>query len=319
MKAKLVMVALGLLTISSTLLAAEYPTKPIRLLVHFPAGSSTDSIARVLAEKVAAKFGQPIVVDNKPGADGAIAAQELKRSPADGYTLLLATNSPMSGVPVLKKSVGYDPVTDFTPIIDIGRYTFMVFVNPNVPARNLQEFVAYAKGKPGKLSYASGNVTGQLSFAYIALNASLDMVNVPYKGEPPALTDLMGGRVEAMVATAGAGMPHVQAGRLKALATIIPRRSFALPDVPTVQESGFPDFALAPWSGLFGPANMPVDVVGRLNREFADAMKQPDVVKKLQQQEFAPTPSTPQALGELVKRQLTVHRELARAIGLQPE
>ncbi|WP_420223281.1 Bug family tripartite tricarboxylate transporter substrate binding protein [Pigmentiphaga litoralis] len=308
----------GLVCVSSAV-AADYPTRPVRLLVHFPAGSSTDVIARVLAEKVGAKLGQPIVVENKPGADGAIAAQEVQRAPADGYTLLLATNSPMSGVPVLRKSVPYDPVTDFTPISDVGRYTFMVYVNAGVPVRTLPELVDYARARPGKLSYASGNVTGQLAFAYVALNAKLDMVNVPYKGEPPGIADLVGKRVDVMVATAGTGVPQVQSGRLKALATIIPKRSFVLPEVPTVQESGFPDFSLAPWAGLFGPAKMPVDVVARLNREFADAMKQPDVLQKMAQQEFALTPSTPQALGALVARQLAVHRELANAIGLQAE
>jgi tripartite-type tricarboxylate transporter receptor subunit TctC len=316
MKTMLTAALLGLAAVGA---AAQYPDKPIRLLVHFPAGSSTDVIARVLADKVQAKLGQPIVVDNKPGADGAIAAQELKRAPADGYTLLLATNSPMSGVPVLRKSVPYDPVKDFTPITDVGRYTFMVYANPDVPARTLSELVDYARSRPGKLSYASGNVTGQLAFAYIALNAKLDMVNVPYKGEPPGISDLVGKRVDVMVATAGTGVPQVQSGRLKALATIIPKRSHVLPEVPTVQEAGFPDFALAPWAGLFGPARVPTEVVARLNSAFADAMKQPDVLQKMAQQEFALTPSTPQALGELVARQLTVHRELADAIGLQPE
>lgn len=309
---------LGLLAATSAA-AADYPAKPIRLLVHFPAGSSTDVIARVLADKVAATLGQPIVVDNKPGADGAIAAQELKRAPADGYTLLLATNSAMSGVPVLRRSAPYDPVKDFTPITDIGRYTFMVYVHSGVPVHSLKEFVDYAKARPKKLSYASGNVTGQLAFAYLALHAKLDMVNVPYKGEPPGISDLVGQRVEAMIATAGTGVPHVQGGRLRALATIIPKRSHVLPDVPTVQESGFPDFALAPWAGLFGPAGMPAAVVSRLNSAFADAMQQPDVQQKMALQEFALTPSTPEALGELVKRQLTVHRELAQSIGLQPD
>lgn len=320
MKRLLTAAFLGLAAVSAAAAAdTDYPDRPIRLMVHFPAGSSTDTIARVLADKVAADLGQPVVIDNKPGADGAIAAQELKRSPADGYTLLLATNSAMSGAPVLRKSVTYDPVKDFTPITDIGRYTFMVYVHLDVPARTLQEFVDYARTRPGQLTYASGNVTGQLAFAYIALNARLNMVNIPYKGEPPGISDLVGKRVDVMVATAGTGVPQVQSGRLRALATIIPRRSTVLPDVPTVQESGFPDFALAPWAGLFGPAHLPGALVARLNRAFANAMKQPDVLQKMAQQEFALAPSSPKALGDLVGRQLAVHRQLADAIGLKPE
>lgn len=311
--------ALAALLVAGNAGATSFPNKPIRLLVHFPAGSSTDVIARTLADKVSARLGQPIVIDNKPGADGSIAAQELKRSPADGYTLLLATNSAMSGAPVLRKSASYDPTRDFTPITDVGRYNFMLYVNPDVPARTLQEFVEYAKARPDRLSYASGNVTGQLAFAYIAVNAGLSMTNVPYKGEPPAITDIVGKRVHAVVATAGTGMPQVQSGRLKVLATILPRRSQLYPAVPTVRESGFPQFSLAPWAGLFGPANMPADVIVRLNQAFVDAMKQPDVQQKMALQDFALTPSTPHALGELVARQLAVHRELAQAIGLQAE
>ncbi|KAF1046743.1 Bug family tripartite tricarboxylate transporter substrate binding protein [Xylophilus sp.] len=315
----LIALACALAAAGGTTAAAGYPAKPVRLLVHFPAGSSTDVIARVLADKVSAKLGQPIVVDNKPGADGAIAATELKRSAPDGYTLLLATNSPMSGVPAMKKAPPFDPVKDFTPITDVGRYTFLVYVNAAVPAKTLPEFVAYARSKPGQLSYAAGNVTGLLSFAAIAQQSRLDMTQVPYRGEPPAITDLVGGRIDAMVATAGTGLPHVQSGRLRALATILPKRGATLPDVPTVQESGFPDFSIAPWAGLFGPAGMPRDVVAVLNREFGAAMKQPDVIRKLAEQEFALSPSTPEALGALVRRQLDVHRDILRSAGIEPE
>jgi len=297
----------------------SFPTRPIRLLVHFPAGSSTDVIGRVLAERASMTLGQTIVVDNRPGADGAIAAVELKRSAPDGYTLLLATNSPMSGVPVMKKSPPYDVTQDFTPITDVGRYTFFVYVNQQGPAKTLQELVAQAKAHPGTLTYAAGNVTGQLSFAQIALASGVDAIHVPYKGEPPAMTDLVAARVDAMVATAGTGLPYVQTGKLRALAVITQRRSPALPDVPTVREAGFPQFSIEPWAGLFGPVRMPRGVVETLNREFVAAMKNPDVSKTLASQYFPFSPSTPETLGTLVKRQLEVHREIARAAGLKPD
>lgn len=298
---------------------AGYPDKPIRLIVHFPAGSTTDTLGRVLGEHVAATLKQAVIVENKPGADGAIAAAEVKRSPADGYTLLLATNSAMSGVPALKRQAPYDPLKDFTPVTDVGRYTFLVYVHPGVPAKTLPELISLARARPAKLTYGAGNVTGQLSFASVALAGWIDMTHVPYKGEPPAITDLIGGQLDVVVATAGTGVPHVRSGRLRALATIGEKRSPSLPDVPTVGEAGVRGAAIEPWAGLFGPANLPKDVVETLNEAFAAAMKDPQVIRKMAAQDFVFTPSTPEALGALAKRQLDAHREIVRAAGIQPE
>lgn len=299
--------------------AAEYPDKPIRLVVHFPAGSTTDVIGRELAQHAAKTLGQPVIIDNKPGADGAIGAAEVKRSRPDGYTLFLATNSPMSGVPTMKKSPGYDVTKDFTAITDVGRYTFLMYLNAQVPARTLQEFVQLAKAKPDEFTYGSGNVTGQLSFASIAQAGKITVTHVPYKGEPPAINDLIGGQFHGIVATAGTGVPHVRTGKLRALAIIADQRSPNLPDVPTIKEAGVPNFSIQPWVGLFGPASMPKDVVDKLNRAFGAAMKDPDIVRKMAAQDFFFTPSTPEALAALVKRQLDAHRDIARAAGIQPE
>ena len=177
---------------------AQYPAKPVRVVVPFPAGSSTDIITRVLAGSVSQAIGQTLVVDNKAGADGAIAAAEVAKAPADGYTLLMATNSPMSAVPAMKKNPPYDPVADFTPITDIGRYTFFIVVHPSVPAKTLKELIDHARANPGKLNYATGNTTGIVSTAYFASLAKIALVHVPYKGEPQALTDLVAGRVQLM-------------------------------------------------------------------------------------------------------------------------
>ncbi|AUL46539.1 NagM [Bordetella trematum] len=296
---------------------AAFPDKPITLVVHFPAGSSTDLIARTLAKEAGQTLGQPIIIQNKPGADGAIAAAEVKHAAPDGYTLLIATNSPMSGVPVMRKQSPYDPLKDFTPITDIGRYAFFLYTRADVPGDTLQGFIDHVKRHPGKLSYGSGNVTGLLSFAYVAQAAGLDILNVPYKGEPPVINDIMGGHLDAAVATAGTGMPQVKAGKFKALATVLPQRSPNAPDVPTMAEAGVGNFPIAPWLGLFGPAGMPADTVERLNQAFHTAMENPQVRQTMQMQDFMLTPSTPQALGQLVDEQLSSHRTLLRATGLE--
>lgn len=305
----------ALLTFCSTAFAA-YPDKPIKLLVHFPAGSSTDVIARTLAQKAGEVLGQPIVIHNKPGADGSIAAQDAQRSAPDGYTLFIATNSPMSGVPVMRKKAPYDPVNDFTPITDIGRYSFFLYTRAETPGSNLKEFIDYAQKNPGTLTYGSGNITGLLSFAHVANVNKLEILNVPYKGEPPGITDMLGGHIDAMVATSGTGMPHVQAGKFKVHATVLPKRSPNAPDVPTMAEAGIDNFPIAPWLGLFGPAGIPADIVTRVNEAFAEAMQDPKVKAFMTAQDFMLTPSTPEALSDLVKEQLESHKVLLRLTGL---
>ena len=180
---------------------AQYPAKPIRVVVPFPAGSATDTITRILGASVSAAIGQPLIVDNKAGADGAIAAAEVAKASPDGYTLLMATNSPMSAVPALKKSPPYDPVADFTPITDVGRYTFFLYVSAVTPVKSFPELISYAKAHPGKLNYATGNTTGIVSFAQMNSLAGIEMTHVPYKGEPQGIADLVGGRVQVMWAT----------------------------------------------------------------------------------------------------------------------
>ncbi len=298
--------------------ADAYPSKPIRIIVPFPGGTTTDSLSRILGQSVSSAFGQPVVVENKAGADGAIGATGVAHSAPDGYTLLIGTNSPMSVVPAMKKSP-YDPVADFTPITDIGRYTFFLYVNAEVPAKSFQELIAYAKANPGKLNYATGNTTGIVSFAQMNAFAGVEMVHVPYKGEPQGITDLVGGRVHLMWATPATGLPHVKGGKLRALVTQLSKRSALLPEVPTIAEAGMPQFTIVSWAGLFGPAKMPRDIVGRLNGEFAAAMNRPDVQAQIDRLGFALNPSTPEQLGVLVKEQMDSYRRILRAAGVQPE
>ena len=299
--------------------AAQYPTKPIKIIVPFPAGSATDTITRILGHSISQAVGQAIVVENKAGADGAIAATEVAKAAPDGYTLLMGTNSPMAAVPALKKQPPYDPVADFTPITDIGRYTFFLYVHPSVPGKNLAEFIAHAKANPGKLAYATGNTTGIVSFAQMNALAGIDMLHVPYKGEPAGITDLVGGRVQLMWATPTTGLAHVKDGRLRALVTSQKKRSSLLPDVPTIAEAGLPKFSITSWAGLFGPAKLGKDVQERLNREFVAAMKRPEVIALMDKQAFALHPSTPEELGAFTKEQMEQYRTILRAAGVQPE
>jgi tripartite-type tricarboxylate transporter receptor subunit TctC len=298
---------------------AQFPNKPIRIVVPFGAGSATDLISRVLGNSVSAAVGQPVVIDNKAGADGAIAAAEVLKAAPDGHTLLMATNSPMSVVPAMKKVPPYDPVADFTPITDIGRYTFFVVVNPGLPVKTLPELVQYAKANPGKVNYATGNTTGIVSSALLASLAKIEMVHVPYKTEPLVMPDLVGGRVDMMFASSTTSMPLIRDGKLRALVTTLPRRSHLLPDVPTIAEAGYPTFSIISWAGLFGPARMPAEVVARLNKEFVAAMGRPDVQEAMQKQAFVLTPSTPEKLAAYVKEQLEGYRNILKAVGIQPE
>jgi len=222
-------------------------------------------------------------------------------------------------VPAMKKSPPYDPVTDFTPITDVGRYTFFVVTYPGLPAKTLPELVQYARANPGKINYATGNTTGIVSSALLASLAKIDMVHVPYKTEPLVMPDLVGGRVHMMFASSTTSMPLIRDGKLRALVTTLPRRSHLLPDVPTIAEAGYPSFSIISWAGLFGPAKMPADVVARLNKEFVAAMGRPDVQDAMQKQAFVLTPSTPEKLAAYVKEQLESYRNILKAVGIQPE
>jgi tripartite-type tricarboxylate transporter receptor subunit TctC len=299
--------------------AQAFPSKPVRLVVPFPPGSATDTVARAFAQVLAPALGQPVLVDNKAGADGALAGQDVMRAPADGHTLLFGTNSPLAVAPAMKKSPPYDPLTDFTPVIDIGRYTFFLVVHPSVPANTLAEFIAHAKAQPGGLNYATGNTTGLVAVAQFAALAGLRMTHVPYKGEPQALTDLLAGRVQMMVVSAGTSVPHVREGKLRALAVTLGNRSAILPQVPTMAEAGLPQFSITSWAALVGPARMPPEVTERLNREFAAAMTKPEVLAVVERQAFALTGSTPARLGTFMKEQLESYRATLKAAGVEPE
>ena len=210
--------------------SAQYPNKPVRIVIPFGPGSSTDAIMRILATPLSAALGQQVIIDPKPGGDGAISAIEVARAAPDGYTLGVGSGSPLAAVPALRKNPPYNPVADFTPITDIGRYTVFLYVNASVPANTFQEFVAHVKANPGQLAYGTGNASGIVAFAQMNTMLGLDMLHVPYKSAPPAVLDLVGNRVQVMMDPPTAALAFVKEGQLRALATTLRSRSPLLPD-----------------------------------------------------------------------------------------
>jgi len=304
--------------VSSTA-AAQYPAKPIRIIMPFPAGATADTVARIVAQPLSQVLGQPVLVDNKPGADGAIAAELAAKSAPDGYTLLSAGNTQMLGVPILRKNPPYDPLVDFAPITLVVKFAFFLVVHPSVPAKTPLELIDYARANPGKLNYASGNVPGVLAAAQLISFGKLDMVHVPYKGEVLAIPDLLNARVHMMFGTGGITAPLVKEGKLRALATLLPARSSLLPDVPTIAEAGMPQLSVVTWGGLFGPAKLPKEIVERISREVNAILKRPEVRGQLERQGVEPSGSTPAEFAAFLKQQLADWGKAAHEAGLKPE
>ncbi|CAM3063295.1 Bug family tripartite tricarboxylate transporter substrate binding protein [Cupriavidus taiwanensis] len=297
----------------------EFPNKPLRLVVPFAAGSGTDAVARLTAKYLGESLQQPVVVDNKPGANGTIAAEFVAKAPADGYTLFMTTNTTHSANPSLMKQLRYDPVKDFTPISRMGNLPFMLVVNPALPVKTLREFVDYAKAHPG-LTYASGNSTGIVSGATLSKMAGLKMLHVPYKSTPPAMTDVMGGQVQAMFVDFAAGIANVRAGKLRALAVTTAQRSALLPDLPPL--ASVPElkgFDVTSWNGVFAPAGVPAPVVERLNRELVAIATSKQHAAQFHALGFEPFGSTPAELNQFVVAELQKWARLVKDAGIQPE
>lgn len=308
--------AWAFLLLSNPAQAQTYPTKPIKLMVPFGPGTITDTITRIYSHELSLSLGQPVVVVNKGGADGSIGAIETMRSPPDGYSLIVAPNSPIAVVPLMRKVPPYDPLKDFTSISFMGSSTFFIVVNPSVPAKTLQELIGYAKAHPKKLNYASGNTTGIVSTALLARNAGIEMEHIPYKTEPDAIVDLLSGRVHLMNSTPTTVLPHIKSGKLRALATTLTERSPLLPDVPTLIEQGQPKLPVGPWFALVGPAGLPLEIVARMNQEIAAVLANPEVREPMQAQGFAPRSSTPEELKSYMIDQLAVWKTALKAANI---
>jgi tripartite-type tricarboxylate transporter receptor subunit TctC len=303
----------------SGLAAAQYPNRPVRLIVPFPPGGAAELGARIFSQPLGQALGQPVVIETKPGADGAIAAEAAMKAAPDGYTLFYATNTAFSWVPAVRKSPPYDPLTDFTPVSLIGQFGFFIFSHPSVPAGNMAELLAHIRANPGKLNYGSGNSTSMLATAQLVLQEKLDVVHIPYKGDGPLSVDLLGGRVHFAIATPGSAAPQVNEGRLRVLATLLPARSPLLPQAPTMVEAGLRNLSITPWGGVFGPAGMPRPIVDRVSRELAVVLKRPEVHEAFGKLAFEPRSSTPQELAAFVKEQGEVWRRVVAEVGIKPE
>jgi tripartite-type tricarboxylate transporter receptor subunit TctC len=299
--------------------AQQYPNKPIRLVVPFPPGGAAELGARIFAQPLSQALGQPVIVEPKAGADGAIASDYVRQAAPDGYTLYYATNTGFCWVPATKKNPTYDPVADFTPISMVGTFGFFVFSHPDVPAKTLAELMAYLRANPGKLNYGTGNSTSMISTAQLALLEKFDAVHIPYKGDGPLSTDLLGGRVQFAIATPGIAAPQVRDGKLRVLATLLPSRSPLLPEAPTMAEAGIKGLSIVPWGGLFGPAKMPRDIVERVSKEMNVLLAKPEVKDAFGKLAFEPHGSTPEALAAHLKEQLEVWKRTVLQVGIKPD
>jgi tripartite-type tricarboxylate transporter receptor subunit TctC len=295
---------------------AQYPNRPIRLIVPFPPGGAAELGARIFAQPLGQQLGQPVIIETKPGAEGIIASELVKQAAPDGYTLYYGTATGMSFAPAAKKVPPYDPVNDFTPISLVGIFGFFVFSHASLPVYTIGDLIGYARANPGALNYGTGNATSILSTALFATQQKLDMVHIPYKGDGPLSLDLVAGRVNVSIATPGLAVQHVKDGKLRALATLLPNRNPLLPGAPTFEEAGLVPVPITPWGGLFGPAKLPKEVVDRVSRDIAVVLAKPEVREAFGKLAFEPRSSTPQELSAFVAEQLEAYRRAARAVGL---
>lgn len=312
----------GAATLASTvaLAQANFPSKAITMIVPFPPGGPTDLVARVVAQKMSESLGQPVVIDNKGGANGNLGAMVAVRAPADGYTLLYNTSS-ITLSPALYKNLSYDVQRDLAPVALVAVVPLALVVAPNVPANTVKEFIAYAKANPGKLSYGSagnGNVTHLGAFQFVQANG-IDAVHIPYKGSAPADVDLAGGQIQFMTDTVNSVMAFVRDKRMKMLAVTTAKRMALFPDVPTLAESGMPGFEVGAWQGLMVPANTPKPVIERLNAAVMKALQTPEVRQKLALQGAEPLGSTPEAYGAYVQKELTRWATVVKQTGVTLE
>ncbi len=304
---------------ATALRADDYPSRPITFVSVFGPGSASDTICRIVADPLSAALKVPVIVEDRPGADGVVAAQYVQHAAPDGYTLMMATNSPLSADPFLLKDVSYDPVKDFTPVSRVGSFTLMLVINPSLPFHSVKELVDYAKANPGKLSFASGNTAGIVGGKTLAHWAGIDLLHVPYKSSPPAIEDVIAGRVSMMFADFTVAMPHVSAGQVRALAITRLKRSPLFPDLPTMDEAGIEGFDLDAWAGLVAPAGTPPAVVAKLNAALRPIIDGPDVQAKFKNVGFQGFSSTPGEFGDYIKVQLGKWQKMVKDANIQAE
>lgn len=310
-----------LISLCSTLAMADnYPSKPIKAIVPFAPGSTTDQIGRAFAVKMSELLGQPVVIENRPGANGLIGADFVAKAPADGYTILFGTNSTNAALKSLVKNLPYNQDTAFTPIGYFGSAPLIITINNEVPAKSLNGFVSLAKANPGKMTFAYASTSQRVSSEMLASAADIKMTGVSYKSGPNAMTDVIGGQVNMFTADFGVTLPQVQAGKIRGLAVTSLKRSPAIPELPTVNEAlGIKGYELIAFFAVFGPADMPKEAILKLNKAINDAAKSKDVIERFSAMGFETQPGTPEALGQKIKVETAKWAKAIKEAGIEPE
>jgi tripartite-type tricarboxylate transporter receptor subunit TctC len=298
--------------------AQPYPSKPIRFVVPFPPGGPLDIMGRGIAQKLQEAWGQPVVVENRPGAGGGIGADLVAKSPGDGYTLLMGAVSTHAINPSLYAKIPYDPQKDFVPVALVAQVPNVLVVNPSLPVQTVQELIAYARAKPGTLSFGSGSTgsTGHLAGELFKTEARVDMVHIPYKGGAPAMQDLLAGQTQLMFDNLANALPQVKAGKLRALAVTTLKRAPSVPDLPTIAESGLPGFDLTTWFGIFVPAGTPPETVAKLNAEIVKALASKELVDRLATMGTTPPGNnTPERFAAFVRTEAAKYAQVVKSSG----
>ena len=305
---------------SSTVHAEAFPDRPVRMIVAFPAGGGTDIVARLIAERLTATWGQQVIVENRGGAGGVIGTEIAARSEPDGYTIFMATLGNLSINPHLYK-MNVDPGRDLAPISNVVDVNFVLVANPQLPAKNVKELIALAKQKPGQINYSSSGVGGAPHLAGELFNdmAGVKLTHIPYKGSGPSFTDLIGGQVSLTFDSLVQALPHIESGKLRALAVLADKRSPLLPDVPTLAEAGVPGYNFSNWFGLVAPAGTPADRIGKLNEAVQAVLQQPEVRERLAAMGAVAAGSTPQAFGKLIQAERTKWGRIIQEQGIRAQ
>jgi tripartite-type tricarboxylate transporter receptor subunit TctC len=314
-----ILIALILAVSTLPALAQQYPSKPVRIVVPFAPGGGSDFIARFMAQRLTESFGSQVIVENKPGAGGVLGIEQGIKAPADGYTLTLIASSYTVNPSIYK--LNFDPVTDVTPIIQMSQGPLLVVVNPALPIKTVKELIALARSKPGEVTFAS---SGQGSVIHLATElfdtmANVKMNHIPYKGTGPALTDTLAGQTNVFFSSTANAMPHVKAGKLRAIAVTTSKRIPALPEVPTIAESGVPGYDVVLWHGLIGPKGLPRAVVDRINGDVTKSLKLKETAEQLQNDGVAPAGGTPEQFAAQIKKEIGVWKKVAADAGVKQE
>lgn len=299
--------------------AQDFPAKNIKFVVPFAAGSATDALARILGEHLSRSLGKPVVIENLPGASGILAAQNVVRADADGHTLLITTNTTHGANQSLLKSVPYDAVRDFEAVGKLGTITLALTTHPSVPVKTVAELVAHAKANPGKLTFGAGSSSSRIAGEMLKSLAGLDLTYVPYRSNPQAITDLLGGQISIVFADISTTLPQVKAGKINGLAVSTAKRSPLAPDLPTMAEAGVAGYDLAAWFAAFAPAKTPRPVIGKLNQAFTAALNDKATQERLLAAGIEPESSTPEELRAFVPIEIKKWAEIVKAAGIQPE